>query len=135
MFHVPGLGEALSKARFLALILVVFVAAGCKNGPEPLSEQAPEEHGSPGAEPEPKGDEGSPLEEPGYAETRPRSDVRDELTVVFSKGDLELDFRKSYLANEAQLYTGLYEGLFSYHPLTMEPVPAAVEKWELSEDK
>ncbi|MDR0656750.1 MAG: peptide ABC transporter substrate-binding protein [Treponema sp.] len=152
MFHVPGLFEvppsALPKARFLALIFAVLVVAGCKNSPEPLSGQMPEERGSSSGAPEPNGGEasplapqpspkgeGSPLEGPGYAETRPRSIIRDELTVVFSKGELELDFRKSYLAGEAQLYTGLYEGLFSYHPLTMEPVSAAAEKWELSEDK
>jgi len=74
-------------------------------------------------------------EEPDFAETRPRVKNRDELTVTFSKGELELDFRKSYLASEAQLYTAIYEGLFSYHPITLEPVPAVAEKWELSSDK
>jgi peptide/nickel transport system substrate-binding protein/oligopeptide transport system substrate-binding protein len=74
-------------------------------------------------------------EEPDFAETRPRVKNRDELTVTFSKGELELDFRKSYLASEAQLYTAIYEGLFSYHPITLEPVPAVAEKWELSNDK
>jgi peptide/nickel transport system substrate-binding protein/oligopeptide transport system substrate-binding protein len=74
-------------------------------------------------------------EEPDFAETRPRQLIRDELTAVFSKGDVELDFRKSYLASEAQLFTALYEGLFSYHPFTMEPSPALASKWELSEDK
>jgi len=72
---------------------------------------------------------------PEFAESRPHVEIRDELTVTFSKGDVELDFRKSYLASEAQLYTAIYEGLFSYHPFTMEPIPAAAEKWELSEDK
>jgi peptide/nickel transport system substrate-binding protein/oligopeptide transport system substrate-binding protein len=72
--------------------------------------------------------------EPDYAEVRPRASVRDELTVVFSKGDLELDFRKSFLASEAQIFTALYEGLFSYHPLTMEPVPAIASRWEISQD-
>ncbi|GHU54890.1 ABC transporter substrate-binding protein [Spirochaetia bacterium] len=74
-------------------------------------------------------------EEPDFAETRPRQLIRDELTVAFSSGDIELDFRKSYLASEAQLFTALYEGLFSYHPLTMEPVAGTAEKWEVSEDK
>jgi len=74
-------------------------------------------------------------EEPEFAETRPRVNNRDELTITFSKGDLELDFRKSYLASEAQLYTAIYEGLFSYHPITLEPVPALAEKWDLSNDK
>ncbi|MDR3171278.1 MAG: peptide ABC transporter substrate-binding protein [Treponema sp.] len=70
-----------------------------------------------------------------FAEIRPRQAVRDKLTVVFSKGAVELDFRKAYLASEAQLFTALYEGLFSYHPSTMEPIPALAVKWELSEDK
>ena len=70
-----------------------------------------------------------------FATARPRVIDRDELTVVFSKHDMELDFRKSYFASEAQLFTGIYEGLFSYHPLTLEPVMASAERWELSEDK
>ena len=70
-----------------------------------------------------------------FAYKRPYVSNRAELTVVFSKNDIELDLRKSYMASEAQLYTAIYEGLFSYHPLTLEPVPAAVEKWELSPDK
>ncbi|MDR0539977.1 MAG: peptide ABC transporter substrate-binding protein [Spirochaetaceae bacterium] len=77
----------------------------------------------------------APQNEPDYAETRPKAENLDELTVAFSAGDLELDFRKSYLAGEAQLYTALYEGLFSYHPRTMEPVPAAASSWKLSKDK
>ncbi|MDR3130571.1 MAG: peptide ABC transporter substrate-binding protein [Treponema sp.] len=74
---------------------------------------------------------GGPLD----AEPRPGVVDRNELTVAFFSGEAELDFRKSYLASEAQIFTALYEGLFSYHPFTMEPVPAAAEKWEISEDK
>jgi len=70
-----------------------------------------------------------------FAEPRPEIQDRDELTVAFSKFDVELDFRKSYFASEAQIFTALYEGLFSYHPFTLEPVPAVAERWELSEDK
>ncbi|MDR0630043.1 MAG: peptide ABC transporter substrate-binding protein [Treponema sp.] len=80
-------------------------------------------------------DQGAVPQGPDFAETRPRSLVRDQLTVTFSQGELELDFRKSYLAYEAQLFTGLYEGLFSYHPVTMEPVPGLAAQWEVSEDK
>ena len=74
---------------------------------------------------------------PQYAEPRPDLTDRTELTVVFS-GDgekAELDFRKSFLASEAQIYTAIYEGLFSYNPLTLAPVPAAISSWELSDDK
>jgi peptide/nickel transport system substrate-binding protein/oligopeptide transport system substrate-binding protein len=74
-------------------------------------------------------------ETPEYAQNRPPVTDRDSLTMTMSSRDLELDFRKSYLANEAQFYTGLYEGLFSYHPLSMEPVPAVANRWNLSDDK
>jgi len=70
-----------------------------------------------------------------YVTIRPRISAYDEFTVVFSKQELELDFRKSYFASEAQLFTAIYEGLFSYHPLTLEPVMALAERWRLSEDK
>jgi len=95
--------------------------------PEVPTEKVPEKA------PETRSEE--PADHSGYAESRPRPGVRDELTVVFSYGDVELDFRKSYLASEAQLYTAIYEGLFSYHPLTMEPVAAAAGRWEISEDR
>ena len=73
--------------------------------------------------------------EQDFAEMRPPVVDRSELTVVFSNFNVELDFRKSYFASEAQIFTAIYEGLFSYHPLTLEPVPALAERWELSEDK
>ncbi|MDR0452454.1 MAG: peptide ABC transporter substrate-binding protein [Treponema sp.] len=72
---------------------------------------------------------------PPFAEVRPSVRDRDELTVVFSGSAPELDFRKAFIASEAQLFTALYEGLFSYHPFTMEPVPALAQSWELSQDK
>jgi len=80
------------------------------------------------------GDE-SPGRTPGYAEARPRPRESDELVVVFSRANVELDFRRSYMASEAQLFTAIYEGLFSYHPITMEPIPAAASAWTVSEDQ
>ncbi len=60
---------------------------------------------------------------------------RSELTVVFSGEDPELNPLKSFQADEAQLFTGIYEGLFTYNPFTLEPVPALAAKWTVSEDK
>lgn len=70
-----------------------------------------------------------------YAETRPQARDKTELVVAVASDRFELDPRKSYLASEAQIYTGLYEGLFSYHPFTLEPIPAMAADWELSEDE
>jgi peptide/nickel transport system substrate-binding protein/oligopeptide transport system substrate-binding protein len=72
---------------------------------------------------------------PPFAEVRPSVKNRQELTVVFSGDAPELDFRKAFIASEAQLFTALYEGLFSYHPFTMEPVSAMAQSWEMSQDK
>jgi len=69
------------------------------------------------------------------ARMRPGIQKRDELTVVFSQHDIELDFRESYFSTEAQIFTALYEGLFTYHPLTLEPVPAMAERWAISNDR
>ncbi|MFP3043828.1 peptide ABC transporter substrate-binding protein [Treponema primitia] len=99
-----------------------------------LTEQTPPAVEPPEAEPNRAAPE-TDRELPDFAESRPQIVNREELTMAVSKGEVELDFRKSYLASEAQLYTALYEGLFSYHPFTMEPVPAAASAWTVSEDK
>jgi peptide/nickel transport system substrate-binding protein/oligopeptide transport system substrate-binding protein len=103
--------------RLLSAFLFVLFIAACQSSPEREQERA--------EEPESR----------DFAEVRPQIRNLDELTVVFSKHDIELDFRKSYFASEAQIFTAIYEGLFSYHPLTLEPVPALAERWEVSEDK
>ncbi|GHT82556.1 ABC transporter substrate-binding protein [Spirochaetia bacterium] len=125
---------------FISLGLFLVIAVGV--GASPMRDE-PESSPGPAAEPQnnaPKdmkdGDvPGTGGERPDFAESRPEVVNREELTMAVSKGEVELDFRKSYLANEAQLYTALYEGLFSYHPFTMEPVPAVASGWEVSEDK
>lgn len=58
----------------------------------------------------------------------------DEFVVNFLSGAIQLNPIYSYTTSEAQIYTGIYEGLVNYHPLTMEPVPAAAERWEVSPD-
>ena len=107
------------KCSLTAALLCVILLGSCNAVPSSQEDAAEAEHTS----------------QEGYVESRPMPRVRDELVVGFSKGEVELDFRKSFLASEAQLYTAIYEGLFSYHPLTMEPVPAAARRWEISEDK
>ncbi|MDR2768620.1 MAG: peptide ABC transporter substrate-binding protein [Treponema sp.] len=70
-----------------------------------------------------------------YAESRPDIENRNELTVVTTADPVVMDFRKAYNAREAQIFTALYEGLFSYHPFTLEPVPAAASAWKISQDR
>jgi len=70
-----------------------------------------------------------------YAEPRPEPLNRTELTVVFTGDDVELDFRKSYLASEAQVFSGIYEGLYSYNPVTLDPAPGVALSSKTSDDK
>ena len=117
----------LKKQYFFAFFVLLLIAA-CQSSPAGDSSQSKPELA---AETDKIGKNGGG----DFAEVRPSARDLDELTVVFSRHDIELDFRKSYLASEAQVFTAIYEGLFSYHPFTLEPVPALAERWELSEDK
>ncbi|GHU64274.1 ABC transporter substrate-binding protein [Spirochaetia bacterium] len=126
--------KRLFSPLWISLGFAVIVGlSGCGSASGTIEDTAPEIAAPPEQIISPE--ESSPRPEPDYAETRPRPSVRDELTAVFSKSEVELDFRKSYLASEAQLYTALYEGLFTYHPFTMEPVPGAARGYTISDDK
>jgi len=60
--------------------------------------------------------------------------VETELTVAFNSLDVEYDPHHSIYASEAQIFTGIYEGLFSYNPLTLDPVKAACSSFTVSKD-
>jgi peptide/nickel transport system substrate-binding protein/oligopeptide transport system substrate-binding protein len=57
-----------------------------------------------------------------------------ELVVVYSPKQLTLDPAHIYTTMESELSTALYEGLLSYHPLTLEPVLGVASNWEVSSD-
>ena len=56
------------------------------------------------------------------------------LVVAFGKADIVWNPLHSTSATEAQIYTAIYEGLVTYHPITLEPIPGAAESWDVSED-
>ena len=58
----------------------------------------------------------------------------DMLRVYLGDGPLQLDPHKAVNTTEAQLFTALYEGLVTYHPSTMKPLPGLAAWWELSDD-
>ncbi len=59
----------------------------------------------------------------------------DKLVMSFPPSLIEYNPLYTYSSTEAQLYTAIYEGLVSYDPYTLKPVPAVAEKWEISSDK
>ena len=56
------------------------------------------------------------------------------LKISYSPSAFQLDPAHSYTTTEAQIYTAVYEGLVSYHPVTLTPVPAAASRWIISPD-
>jgi len=61
------------------------------------------------------------------------ADGGDEIVIAMLETELELNPLDSFTAGEGQLFTGLYEGLVSYHPLTLRPVPAVASEWEVED--
>ena len=59
-------------------------------------------------------------------------DVR--FSVQFSPSRINWNPHYAYTTTEAQIFTALHEGLVSYHPATLRPVPGAAESWTISDD-
>jgi oligopeptide transport system substrate-binding protein len=76
-----------------------------------------------------------PSTEPSAGRLPPVGDFpQGEFTVNIS--DHFPDWRpyKAYNADEAQILTAVYEGLFVYDPWNMDPIPALAESWTVSDD-
>ncbi len=58
-----------------------------------------------------------------------------EFVVVYSPKKLVLDPRHIYTTMESELSTAIYEGLLSYHPFSLEPIPAVASSWKMSPDR
>lgn len=115
----PALGS-------IAILPFLILAVACATPPQAAAESGPGTRGAQVAE----------EAAPGGNEAKPaRPAARNEFTVVMTDRDLELNPLKSFKADEAQVFTALYEGLFTYHPFTLDPVPALASSWKLSEDK
>ncbi len=61
--------------------------------------------------------------------------IQRELNVTVNAFDYVLDPFLANYAAEAQILNALYEGLFSYHPQTLEPVPCLAESFKISRNK
>ena len=57
-----------------------------------------------------------------------------ELVVSFLPSRIRLNPKETFTSTEAQIYTAIYEGLMTYHPLTVRPVPAVASRWTISDD-
>lgn len=57
------------------------------------------------------------------------------ITVIEPNQVHDLNPKTSSFVSDAQLFTGIYEGLFSYDPSSLDPLPAICEKYKISRDK
>lgn len=59
-----------------------------------------------------------------------------EFTVAYPgrASSVALDPLHAFTVTEAQLFTALSEGLVSYHPASLEPVPGVAHTWRVSDD-
>ena len=57
------------------------------------------------------------------------------MVVTLEVNDITLDPVHSFRTDELQIATGIYEGLVSYHPENLRPVPGVAYKWDVSEDR
>ena len=58
-----------------------------------------------------------------------------EFVILSSHQDPDLNPHTASYNAEIQIINGLYEGLFSYDPLTLQPIPAICDTYKLSRDK
>ena len=54
--------------------------------------------------------------------------------VNFLSANVSFDPLVSYTTTEAQIYTGIYEGLVTYDPYSLDPIPAVASRWDISDN-
>ncbi len=57
------------------------------------------------------------------------------ITIIDGEHDYDLNPHTAAFTSEAQILSGLYEGLFSYDPVTLDPLPALCKSYKISRDK
>ena len=75
-----------------------------------------------------------------YSQTAlPESEINPELqenfTIVSSAHNYDLNPHTASYSAEAQILTGLFEGLFTYDPITLDPTYALAKSYRISRDK
>jgi len=122
------------KNKFFALLCLLFFCATLhaqsKNNPFETPEENPDlplfGFGMPVPEAEQEG-----LEETEDSEPK----ETDFILIVEAKHQHILNPQITSYSSDSQILTGLYEGLFTYHPVTLEPQYALATDYKISRDK
>ena len=62
-------------------------------------------------------------------------ELQENFIIVSPQHSYDLNPHTASYSAEAQILTGLYEGLFSYDPITLDPLPALATSYRISRDK
>lgn len=73
--------------------------------------------------------------EKGQDNTVVNRSIQRNITIISAAKTWNLNPHTATYSSEAQVLDSLYEGLFSYHPKTLDPVPAVAESFKISRDK
>lgn len=68
-------------------------------------------------------------------ETGPFQEEQRNVVIYDNLSNYDLNPHTASFTSEAQILTGLYEGLFSYDPVTLEAIPAICTSYKISRDK
>jgi oligopeptide transport system substrate-binding protein len=77
----------------------------------------------------------APLRAQQSPQPAPRESEPRELVAAYAPKKVTLDPAHIYTTMESELATALYEGLASYHPLSLQPVPGAAADWDVNRAK
>jgi oligopeptide transport system substrate-binding protein len=89
---------------------------------------AQEDSTDPESDQELPGDNGQPEKAPDPA-------LQHNLTILDAAHEYDLNPHTASYSSEAQILTSVYEGLYSYNPVTLDPVPALAVSYKLSRNK
>ena len=128
-------------AALTVSFLVFFSTAAASDGtgsglydPIPAGGNQESEGSTPDARGGEPGEPGEGNEKSGKSDEEGSEPEVKELVFALSAGDVNFDPLHAYTALESQVYTAIYEGLVTYNPLTLQPMPGVANRWEKSPD-
>lgn len=120
----------------LAFGILLFLFTGCagiaapqQEDPETTTEGQKQDELSDG----PPQNSDTPQKKEQHSDTENSGDP-EEFVYAIEPPKISLDPIHTFTSTEAQVYTALFEGLVTYHPFTLEPLPAVAKRWEISSD-
>ncbi len=113
---------------FMVSLTLLLLLAGCAGTAAPQQEPPATK---PEAQTAPESDEQAEQDQSSDSDA---SGDPSEFVYAIEPPKISLDPIHTFTSTEAQVYTALFEGLVTYHPFTLEPLPAVAKRWENSSD-